>query len=216
MHHVANCATAAYRYRYSYIETDRYIYRPNPQLNNRWECSKSLIGLFQTSPKISGFCSEMSKLTWVSTSRFVPLPSLYILKDLFCMRQITNEPGKPTASYRWASWVWEITGWGSRLHEFARHFGGIYGIDLTLIKENWEITTCNWLGLETLGSWLILPKYHLETDPDCINSVALWMRGNYRHSYRWLRSIDTWRQRKDIGKNLLYKDGFHRYPLIRL
>ena len=29
----------------------------------------------------------------------------------------TNEPGEPTASYRWTGGVWEITGWSSRLQE---------------------------------------------------------------------------------------------------
>ena len=28
-----------------------------------------------------------------------------------------NERGEPTASYRWAGWIWEITGRSSRLHE---------------------------------------------------------------------------------------------------
>ena len=30
------------------------------------------------------------------------------------------------------------------------HFRGIYGINLKLLKKGWEITTCNWLDLETL------------------------------------------------------------------
>ena len=28
--------------------------------------------------------------------------------------------GEPAASYKWTSWVWEITGWNSRLQENRR------------------------------------------------------------------------------------------------
>ena len=37
-------------------------------------------------------------------------------------------------------------------------FRGIYRIYLDIIKKDWKIATCNWLDLETIGSWLIMPK----------------------------------------------------------
>ena len=40
----------------------------------------------------------------------------------------------------------------------ANHLRWIYRIYLDFIKENQKITTYNWLDLETLGSWPIVPK----------------------------------------------------------
>jgi hypothetical protein len=34
----------------------------------------------------------------------------------------------------------------------------IYGIYPNSMKKNWKMSTCNRLNLETLGSWLIMPK----------------------------------------------------------
>ena len=39
-----------------------------------------------------------------------------------CLKKKKNERGEPTASYRWTGWVWEITGWSSRLQENYRSF----------------------------------------------------------------------------------------------
>ena len=42
------------------------------------------------------------------------------------------------------------------------HFRGIYRIYLNLMKENWRMSTCSWLDLQTLGSQLIMPKNLLD------------------------------------------------------
>ena len=62
---------------------------------------------------------------------------------------------------KWTSWVWEITSWSWRLHANYRSFSKIYRIHPNLIKENRRMWTCNWLDLETLGSWLVMPKTKL-------------------------------------------------------
>ena len=74
-----------------------------------------------------------------------------------------NEQGEPTASYKWTSWVWEITGWSLRLQELAIIFTGSENIP-KLMKKNLKMSTCNQLDLETLGSWLIMPKNFPATD----------------------------------------------------
>jgi hypothetical protein len=33
-----------------------------------------------------------------------------------------NEQGEPAATYRWPGWVWEITGWSSKLQENYQSF----------------------------------------------------------------------------------------------
>ena len=38
------------------------------------------------------------------------------------------------------------------------HFRGIYGIYPNLIQENWRMSTCNRLDLQTLGSQPAIPK----------------------------------------------------------
>ena len=43
------------------------------------------------------------------------------------------------------------------------HFRGIYKIYPNLTKENWRMSTCNQLELQTLRSQLIMPKISLIT-----------------------------------------------------
>jgi hypothetical protein len=63
-----------------------------------------------------------------------------------------------------------------------------YEICLKSIKKNWKITICNWLDLETLGFWPIMPKnlpkncfsqcFYLSPWPTCSNScriVGCWI-----------------------------------------
>ena len=56
---------------------------------------------------------------------------------------------------------WEMsTGWSSRLQK--NHFRGIFRMSLKVITIYWKITRSqpdeNWLDLETLGFWPIMPK----------------------------------------------------------
>ena len=52
-------------------------------------------------------------------------------------------------------------------------FGGIYRIYLKLLKKHRKVTTCcNWLDLETLGFWSIMP----------INFLGQWWGGRSRES----------------------------------
>ena len=53
-------------------------------------------------------------------------------------------------SYRWTGWVWEMTGWSSRLQEIIDHCRGIYRIYPNLTKENRRMSTCN---------RLVMPKF---------------------------------------------------------
>ena len=71
---------------------------------------------------------------------------------------LSNDQGEPTASYRWIGWVWEITGWSSRLQETTDHFRGIYGIYINLIMRTPKDAKMWPVGLVTLGFeyWLCL------------------------------------------------------------
>ena len=44
------------------------------------------------------------------------------------------------------------------IRRITDHFRGICRIYLKSVKKNQKITTCNWLDLETLGFWLIMPR----------------------------------------------------------
>ena len=68
------------------------------------------------------------------------------------------DQGEPVVSYRWTAWVWEITGWSGDCRKITDHFRGIYRIYPNLIKDNWRISTCNRLDLETLGSQPVMSK----------------------------------------------------------
>jgi hypothetical protein len=69
------------------------------------------------------------------------------------------DQGELAFSCRWTGWAWDITGWSSRLHENYRSFlRRIYRICPNLTKENWRISTCNRLNLQTLGSQPVMPK----------------------------------------------------------
>jgi len=39
------------------------------------------------------------------------------LGNLIAALSLINDRGEPAVSYRWTGWVWEITGWSSRLQE---------------------------------------------------------------------------------------------------
>ena len=56
------------------------------------------------------------------------------------------------------SWLWDITGWSSRLQENFWSFRGIYRMYPDSIKKNQSMSTCNQLDLETLGYGPIMPK----------------------------------------------------------
>ena len=69
-----------------------------------------------------------------------------------------NDRGEPAVSYKWTSWVWEITIEVQDCRKITDHFRGIYRIYPNLIKENRRMPTCNRLDLQTLGSPPIVPK----------------------------------------------------------
>ena len=66
--------------------------------------------------------------------------------------------GEPAVSYKWTGWVWDITGWSSRLHENYQSFRGICRIHPNLIEGYCRMWTCNRLGLQTLGSQPVIFK----------------------------------------------------------
>ena len=82
------------------------------------------------------------------------------LKLGFLSVVLLDERGELTASYRWASWVWEKTGWSWRrltFREITDRFRGIYGIIyLKVITKALKITTCNRLDF---GNTWILTNY---------------------------------------------------------
>jgi hypothetical protein len=68
---------------------------------------------------------------------------------------------KPAASYRETGWVWEITGWNSRLQgELPNSSDKFVEYTSNFIKKNRKISACNGLDLKTVGSWRIknLPR----------------------------------------------------------
>lgn len=44
-----------------------------------------------------------------------------------------NEHGKPTASYRWASWDWEIPSWNNKFKTLERFTDHLWGLCRTLL-----------------------------------------------------------------------------------
>jgi hypothetical protein len=73
----------------------------------------------------------------------------------------TIERGELTTKYGWIGWVWEIIGWSLKLQEDYRSFQR--NIYLKWMKQNQKMSTCNWLYLESLGSWWTMPKNFLGT-----------------------------------------------------
>ena len=70
--------------------------------------------------------------------------------------------GEPVVGYRWTVWVWEITGWSSRLQEITDNFRGIHRILCpNLIKEKQRMWTCNRLDLQTLRSQPVMMSKNL-------------------------------------------------------
>ena len=59
----------------------------------------------------------------------------------------------------WTDWVWEITGWSSRVEENYRSFRrNLWNIPPNLRKEKRRMSICNRLDLQTLGSQPDMPK----------------------------------------------------------
>ena len=88
----------------------------------------------------------------------------------------TNDQREPAVGSRWMGWVWEITGWSSRLHEITNLIRGIYRICLNLIKENRRMSACNRLDLQTLGSQLVMLKnlpnhWWIHKELKCFNGI---------------------------------------------
>ena len=54
-----------------------------------------------------------------------------------------NDRGDSIVSYRWTGWVWEMTGWSSRLQKNYWSLYGIYETYLKWTKENRRMSTCN-------------------------------------------------------------------------
>ena len=64
----------------------------------------------------------------------------------------------PAVSYRRTSWVWEITGWSSRLQKITDHCKVIYRIHPNLREKNWQMWTCNRLDMQTLAQPVVMPE----------------------------------------------------------
>ena len=70
--------------------------------------------------------------------------------------------------------------------DFKKITDHFYEIYLISMKKNWKITTCDWLNLETLGFWPIMPKKLPQTlirrlQPDLLASsipFTLWLTSN--------------------------------------
>ena len=61
----------------------------------------------------------------------------------------------------------------------ANNLRAIYRICLKLIKKIWKKSTCNWLDLETLESWPILPKIFVST------GVCRWVCISGKRIRKW-------------------------------
>ena len=67
--------------------------------------------------------------------------------------------GETVVSYRWIGWV--LRNNRLKVQDFRRitdRFRGIYRIYIKWMKRNQKMSTCNRLDLESLGSWLTMPK----------------------------------------------------------
>ena len=118
-----------------------------------------------------------------------------ILTDFINMRKNflgTYDQGEPAVNYRWTGWVWEITGWSSRLWKNYDQFRGIYNVYLNLVKENRRMWICNQLDLQTLGSQPVIPK----------NLPAHWraLVGTLMHERMISSSIAMKKEKKKILK----------------
>ena len=91
---------------------------------------------------IAGLCSRVNIRLFISSQNIIQI----------------YDQGEPAVSYKWAGWVWEITGWSSRLLENYDHVKGIYRIYPNSIKENRRMSICNRLDLQTGGSQPVVPK----------------------------------------------------------
>ena len=89
-------------------------------------------------PNLVGFPGKKNKLHW---------PKLHRIQNK--NKKQWSGPGEPAVSYKWTGWVWENTGWSSRLQEnYPFFFWGIYRIYYPiLIEENRRMWTCNRLDL---------------------------------------------------------------------
>ena len=128
---------------------------------------------------------------------------------------ITNDQGEPTVSYKWTGWVWEITGWRSRLQENYRSFyrnlleiimgGGtskstpiLFYITETLHETKWEhwSTMYTYIDYQTFVQCNIVTLKHWKTETLKITTGTVPMRnsqgGNFgivRHDHNLLMHL---------------------------
>jgi hypothetical protein len=87
-----------------------------------------------------------------------------------------NEWGEPAAAcYRWTGWVWEITGWSSRIQDkYWSFWSTLWNIPQVNEAKNWKMSTCDWLHLETLGSRLTMSKISLDIGQIQVDILNWW------------------------------------------
>ena len=96
---------------------------------------------------------------------------------------------EPAVSYKWTGWVrLKLKTAGKPTTDHSRGISGIFPI---LIKENWRISTCNRLDLQTLGSQPvnICPKFSpILNPPEPIHSIDQ----KFFHSFPgWINAIQS-------------------------
>ena len=118
-------------------------------------------------------------------------------KHILCCSHVpdqANEREELTTSYRWTSWVWEITDWSWRLREKYWSFRGMYGVYFNITKENRKITTRAWVRE---NQWLVtgelveFEKYPVEVGD--FGRVTDHFRGIYRRVYLKMNESKTGR-----------------------
>ena len=115
-----------------------------------WKSSRHMIHLKMNQPNMClptlVFTRALHPRWWDEFTKTPHLQSLH--------RVLWSE--RTGSCYKWTGWVWEITGWSSRLQEGKLP---IFSINYpNLIKENRRLWTCNRLDLQTLGSQQVMPK----------------------------------------------------------
>ena len=103
-------------------------------------------------------------LSHKATGKFIPLQTCPLFLSIHfsfleCVRCVLSyDRGEPAVNYRWTGWVWEITGWSSRLQENCRsYYRNLWNIP-QFHERRRRMWTCNRLDLQTLGSRSIMSK----------------------------------------------------------
>jgi hypothetical protein len=117
----------------------------------------------------------------------------------------TTIPGRIVNSLQMNRLIWEITSWSSRLTD---HFWWIHRTYAKWIEQYRKMSTCKQLDLESLGSWLTMPKnFPCTKGNNCPQGQGgrLWVR---RGLVLGSKGVSTW-----DARGRLWDHGGHHVGL---